>query len=690
MELLIFLVSKEGEVASRQEIIDRLWGRDVFVDTEAGINTAIRKIRQVLGDDPERPRFLQTVTGKGYRFVGATRKAVTVPEERPAEAKPAEPGITTVAVAPDGAPAGPTPRRRWTPVGWLSIVLCAAVAVGAFLLRAPAEQLWRLHQLQNLHVVGVTSLSGKVGSPSFSPDGRQIAFAWDGGNKGEGYDVYVQVIGASDPPHRLTQHPAHRLSVAWSPDGARIAISRVAGSFSGVFLVSAEGGPERKIADRSDSSWYGSEINWSPDGKQLAMIDRVALDKGAGVLELFLLSMDTLARSEVDPGCSSAATPVFSHDGQYLIWICNRAIFSSEIQVLHLSDHKLGSLYKRESMIDGLAWSRDDRHIVFSTDDDAGALREIEFAHPSHEEKLSLAQNAEDLATSSARDGLVFVKSSFNVNIWRVDLKSAPPQAKAVIVSSETNSGPDLSPDGQKIAYESTRSGTAEIWIADTDGSNAQQISFLGVPSTGTARWSPDGRRIIYDSRLHGEASLYIYDLPSGLTHKFETDRTDNSQASYSRDGRWIYFCSGSDHDAPEIWKAPAQGGHAVLLTKGADFALESVDGNLVYFGYGGRLWSLRPDGADRRLIEGMPALNFLVDEWYPSSTGIFFMEHPSGRTVVKFFDFKTRYVRTVYSTDQPTPGWIGAMPVSSDERWLFYPQIDHASSDLMMMENWH
>jgi TolB-like protein/DNA-binding winged helix-turn-helix (wHTH) protein len=69
MELLILLLEKEGHLVTREEIVDRLWGPDVFLDTEHGINTAIRKIRNVLRDDPERPRFVQTVTGKGYRFV---------------------------------------------------------------------------------------------------------------------------------------------------------------------------------------------------------------------------------------------------------------------------------------------------------------------------------------------------------------------------------------------------------------------------------------------------------------------------------------------------------------------------------------------------------------------------------------------------------------------------------------------
>ncbi len=69
MELLILLVEQRGQLVTREEIIGRIWGKDVFLDTDNSINAAIRKIRQVLKDDPERPHFLQTVTGRGYRFI---------------------------------------------------------------------------------------------------------------------------------------------------------------------------------------------------------------------------------------------------------------------------------------------------------------------------------------------------------------------------------------------------------------------------------------------------------------------------------------------------------------------------------------------------------------------------------------------------------------------------------------------
>lgn len=69
LQLLMFLVEKRGQLVTREQISSELWSKDVFVDVEQGINTAIRKIRRALGDDPTEPQYLQTVVGRGYRFV---------------------------------------------------------------------------------------------------------------------------------------------------------------------------------------------------------------------------------------------------------------------------------------------------------------------------------------------------------------------------------------------------------------------------------------------------------------------------------------------------------------------------------------------------------------------------------------------------------------------------------------------
>src|ERR1700719_1771502 len=73
MELLIFLVARREQLVSRKEIVTKLWRSDLFIDTEPNINNIVRKIRTALGDDPAKPRFLETVVGKGYRFVGPVR-----------------------------------------------------------------------------------------------------------------------------------------------------------------------------------------------------------------------------------------------------------------------------------------------------------------------------------------------------------------------------------------------------------------------------------------------------------------------------------------------------------------------------------------------------------------------------------------------------------------------------------------
>ena len=84
LELLMLLVKRRGELVTRREIEDQLWGRDVFVDVDQGINTAVRKVRQVLRDRPERPRYLQTVVGKGYRFLAPEVLEGNLLEETPA------------------------------------------------------------------------------------------------------------------------------------------------------------------------------------------------------------------------------------------------------------------------------------------------------------------------------------------------------------------------------------------------------------------------------------------------------------------------------------------------------------------------------------------------------------------------------------------------------------------------------
>ena len=169
MELLILLLERQGSVVTRQEIIDRLWGKDVFVDTEHGINTAIRKIRQALRDDPERPRFVQTVTGKGYRFV-AERSSTngSSPIAAPAT-EAAVPPLPPATAATDLAPA-PKPRLRLAAVTALILLVVAGIpiAVNPGGMRARLFPSTQAAQIHSIAVIPLANLSGDSSQDYFA------------------------------------------------------------------------------------------------------------------------------------------------------------------------------------------------------------------------------------------------------------------------------------------------------------------------------------------------------------------------------------------------------------------------------------------------------------------------------------------------------------------------------------------
>ena len=153
MELLILLVTRNGHLVTRQEIIEHLWGNDVFLDTEHGINTAVRKIRLALKDDPERPRFVQTVTGKGYRFVGETVNGSSGVVADVSENQAPAPA-TTVSVN----------RRRWS-IAATSVLFVAGVAI-AFNAAGLRDRVFARNRQAPIHAIAVLPLANLSGDPS--------------------------------------------------------------------------------------------------------------------------------------------------------------------------------------------------------------------------------------------------------------------------------------------------------------------------------------------------------------------------------------------------------------------------------------------------------------------------------------------------------------------------------------------
>ena len=160
--------------------------------------------------------------------------------------------------------------------------------------------------------------------PSFSPDGSQVAFSWDG-EKQDNFDIYVKMIG-SGTPLRLTTHASLDFSPAWSPDGRQIAFLRVLpDGRAAVLVIPALGGSERKLAESSPQYDFQDDtplsgLGWSPDSKWIAFSIR---DSPAEPNALFLLSLETGERRRLTtppPNSAGDGTPAFSPDGRTLVF----------------------------------------------------------------------------------------------------------------------------------------------------------------------------------------------------------------------------------------------------------------------------------------------------------------------------------------------------------------------------------
>ncbi|MFL6353756.1 MAG: protein kinase domain-containing protein [Bryobacteraceae bacterium] len=573
-----------------------------------------------------------------------------------------------------------------------------AIAGTAVLLVAVTFGLWfsrpRAHPVPK--VVPLTTYPGYQVTPAFSPDGKQVAFAWDGEN-GDNFDIYVKLVEAGTPL-RLTTNPAPEYLPAWSPDAAYIAFCRSVGDRLEIWTIPALGGAERKIGDSEPNTWTSSALSWSSDGKFLAVSDR----SGPGAsFAIFLISLESGQRRRLTLPPSEYVgdlSPHFSPDGKTLAFVRARYEISNAIYLLPVSgdgkpDGEPRRLTPDQPWIAGLDWTSDSRNIVYSLGQPVRTNLWMIDASGGRPERLSGGgENAADISISRVDNRLVYSHNSTDSNIWRIpgpnssERKSAPTR---LIASTQLDQEPQFSPDGRKIAFASLRSGTYSIWICDRDGSNPVKLTAFNETTVGSPRWSPDSQWITFDSPKAGNWDIYVINADGGAARRLTTGPFNNARPSWSRDGRWIYFGSNRTR-AWQVWKAPAQGGAAMQVTKkGGREAFESFDGEFVYYAKWELpgIWKVAVRGGEetRVLDSGRHGV------WALSKDGIYFADLSSVGPVLKFYSFATGQIGIVHEFSKDTRLDLNstAISVSPDGQWIIYTQLDEVGCDLMLMENY-
>jgi serine/threonine protein kinase len=596
--------------------------------------------------------------------------------------------------------------RRW-------LILCAGVALLTLL-----AVVWRQSDKRTrspFHVLRVTSYPGCETTPSLSPDGRRVAFSWngDGGDKSH---IYTKVVGENNSL-RLTSDPRAEFSPAWSPDGRHIAFGRDGRDADEIVLIPASGGPERVIARLSKHEDPGHSerslapfdetgdpaapiLAWYPDGESLALVGRKHQD---GPHVIFRLSVETgemQALTFPDERSGGDYFPAISPDGQSLAFtrLPSRWIPPyPSLYVAALSAKAPAGQPKRlktreDDGFAGIAWTSNSRRIVFASPRglvSVGLDRGIA-------EPLSIPGYAPVFPTISGKgDRLAFVHFSEDLDIWRVDGPADTPRRAApeavpptrLISSTVRDTNPQYSPDGARIAFTSSRGGTLQIWISGSDGSNPVQLTNFESPAT--PRWSPDGRFIAFDSPVAGRVGIHVVPTGGGPPRRITDTSSQNYMPSWSRDGKWIYFESDRSGVA-QIWKAPFGDGAAVQVThKGGGEAFESRDGKYVYYARTDRdgIWRVPAEGGDETLVIDRGS-HF---HWGLFDKGVCWINlGTAAGGKIDCLNFESNRTNTVSKlpTSMHVNEWGPSFSVSRDGRWILVAAAERRDGDIMLLDN--
>jgi serine/threonine protein kinase len=584
------------------------------------------------------------------------------------------------------------PRRKlmWA-IGVAAALVIAVVAVWFIRSRGGAPE-------APLVAVPLTSYPGFEEGTSFSPDGSQVAFAWNG-EKEDNWDIYVKLIG-SEPPMRLTTNKADERWPAWSPDGRQIAFCRdLGGGKRAIVLISPLGGPERILTalDLPDiPKVIGSVLSWTPDGRALAMVEMRR--EPTAQFNLVLYMMETgekrILIKSFPSGFLADAYPAFSPDGRTLAFCRWVEWDKSDLYLLDLSrDLKPGGEPRRLTFQNldgsGVAWVSDGSALVYSA---GGNLWRVATSGASQPQKLPfIGQDAYLPAISHRASRLAYTHWTSHDQIWRMEISSLqgkvnPPRQ---FISSTRNEGtPQYSPDGKKIAFGSDRSGSWEIWVCDADGSNILQLTQFGKGKIGYPRWSPDSSRLAFDSGVEGHSEVYVMNANGGNLRRL-TSSSGSAGPSWSKDGRWIYFDGDKGFE-----KVPAEGGSAVLVNSNPPGwgPIESPDSKFIYFiddrvtdGYNSRLWRIPAEGGEsKQVLDSLFCwgVNYAVEY-----DGIYFISRPDPARgcSIRFLELATGKMKTIAELGKQL---CQDLAVSPDHRWALYTQTEQVGSDLMLVEN--
>src|SRR5688572_5409029 len=566
--LLTLLASRPGDLVTRTEIQRTLWEEGRFVEFDHAVNTAIKKVREALEDDPESPRIIETLPRKGYRFIAPVewvedpvveepQPTETVPSEEPEKSRsvavadplppPASGSVEVETVlAPEPAVAVPPveSHRRTSAISpWLWLLGGIVILVAAFAFKgsvdpSPADA------SRELHVEVMTPSTADPTSVAISPDGMRIVFVAISEGRSQ-----LRLRSLESGAERSLAGTDGALFPFWSPNNKSI------GFFADGALkrTDIDGGLPRVLAEAP----AGRGGTWNSDDVIL-----FTPNSGGPIFQISASGdgMPDAVTAAIDAG--SHRHPRFLPDGRHFLYLVTG---TGATRGVYVGDLKKVDPPKRLPLVaDAAVEFIAPNHVLF-------VMQSALFGQRFDPQSLTLSGDssriAEQITVDAAMNRAAFSASGNGSIIYRTGSGGGLRQfvwfdrdgQETEHVGEPDSSGvlgPALSPDGEHIAMYRTVDGNSDIWLMEVERGVRERFT-MDTAGEVNPVWSPDRRRIAFTSNRDGAYDLYVKSISGPDTERLLKTDEPKSVSSWSPNGRYLLYRSASREFSYDIWALP-------------------------------------------------------------------------------------------------------------------------------------